>query len=191
MTATALVPALAFGGGAIAFASTDCAIGEPPWYSVTVARKDTVYTHTVAYASLPPGGSATRTISRTTTLTGSIEIEFGVAGEGSIIFASASAKVGVTLKGEASATDGSSMTLSVPNNTRAYHDYVFFNGTRTANGRWVRYTCSAGVAKVSSYGTWYSWEAQYYGVVRCDHDAQIEDKYGRWSIQYKAVSSCA
>ena len=189
--ASLFVPVVAFASASVARAGVDCGIGDPPWYEITVSRRDVMYTHTVNYVTLPPGASATRTISRTTTLTGSVEIEVGGEVSASAILAGASAKVGVKLRGEGSATDGSSLSITVKNATSRYHDYVFFNGTRTANGRWTRYYCSAGAAKASGWGTWFSWEAQYYGAIRCDNDSMILSKYGQWSVQYKAASSCS
>ncbi len=190
LAATATIPAVALAGAPIALAGVDCSIGDPPWYEVSVSNKDVRNTHQLAYVTIPPGGSATRTITRSTTLTGSIQIEVGAQADAGIIIASASVKVGVTLKGEASATDGSSVSITAPNNTSKYHDYVFFGGTRTANGRWTRYYCSVGVAKVSSSGTWFSWNAQYFGAIRCDHDSVIKNQYGQWSIQHEAATSC-
>lgn len=186
-----LIPTVAFSGISVARAGVDCGVGVQPWYEVSVSRKDVIWTHTIAYATVLPYGSATRTISRSTTLTGSIQINVGFQADASAIIAKASAKVGVTLKGEGSATDGSSMSITANNNTGRYHDYVFFSGTRTAKGTWARYYCSADEVKTSSSGTWFSWNAQYFGGIRCDNDSAIATKYGQWSVQYEAVSSCA
>ena len=189
--ATALVPTVAIGIGATAvFASVDCAINDPPWYVVNVSSKTTIFTHMPRYTTLAPDAWATRTLTSTTTVSAGIEFTLGSEAEAGVIIASASVKVGVTLKGEYSETSTTSVTLGVTNNTSNYHDYVFFDGTRKATGTWTKYYCSAGVVKTKSAGTWYSWDAQYDAVLRCDQDAKILSTYGQWSVQYKAATSC-
>jgi hypothetical protein len=188
--ATLLVPGAAFAGGAIAFANVDCAISDPPWYQVSVSTKDVLFTHSILYVSLAPDAYASRTLTKTTSFTAGITITVGASAEAGVILASASASLKVALKGEGSVTSGTSVTLGVTNNTDKYHDWVFFDGTRTATGKWTKYYCSAGVVKVTSAGTWYSWDAQYGAVLRCDQDSKVASTYGAWSTQYKAVTSC-
>jgi hypothetical protein len=188
--AALLVPAASFVAGPIALASVDCAIGEPPWYEVSVTSKNVVDTNKTVYVTILPGGQATRTLTHTTTLTGSITIQVGTAADAGIIIAKAELSLKVDLMGQYAVTDTDSVSLTANNTTSKYHDYVFFGGTRTANGRWTRYYCSAGVPKVAAGGTWFSWNAQFYGAIRCDNDNAILSKYGQWSVQYKAVASC-
>jgi hypothetical protein len=191
VTAAVLVgPVVAFSGGAVAFAGVDCGIGDPPWYVVSVSNKDEVFTHQIAYALIPPHGSATRTIGKATTLSGSIDIQVGVSAEANVIFGKAGALLNVTFHGEASATDTWTMSITAPNPTANYHRFIFYGGALTANGRWTRYYCSNGIAKVGASGTWFSWTEQSYGAIRCDDDAKIKSQFGLWSVEYKAVSSC-
>ena len=190
MAAALIGPALAFAGGAIAFAGVDCGLGDPPWVETTVSNKDVLFTHNVLYASLTPGAHTERTVTHTTTWSASITVSVGAKADAGIIIAKASIQAGIALKGEGAVTDSSSVTTGVTNNSGYPHDYVIFEGTRTVKGTWTRYYCSAGTAKVSGSGTWKSWDAQYVGVLRCDNDNSILTNYGAWSVQYDAVKTC-
>ncbi|MCI0581555.1 MAG: hypothetical protein L0227_01465 [Chloroflexi bacterium] len=187
-SAVLLIPTVAAGGGSIAFAGT-CSAGDID-YTVTTSNKDVLFTHSVLYATLAPGGYASRTLTKSTSFTAGITFTFGATAEAGVIFAKASASAGVALKAEGTTTSGSSVTIGITNNTSAYHDYVFFDGTRTAKGTWKRYKCVAGSEQLSSTGTWKSWNAQYAAVLRCDDDAIIASTYGTWSVQYRAVQTC-
>jgi hypothetical protein len=190
MAATVLVPTVAFAWGSVVHASVDCQMGQSDWYEVSVTSTDLLFTHNLAYASLAPGGNASRTITVSNTYTGSITITVGTSAEGSIIIAKASLEVGFSLKGEYSRTDSDSHTDGITNNTSNNHKYVFFEGTKNATGRFTQYYCSVGVAKVRSSGTWKSWHGMDFGVLRCDQDARIATDFGAWSIEHEAVLTC-
>ena len=187
---TLLIPTVAFAGGAVVHASVDCGVGDPPWYEVRVSNKDVLFTHNLLYATLTPDAYASKTVTHTTTFSASITIKVGAQAEAGIIIAKASASLEVDLMFAGSVTDSTSVTIGVTNNTSRIHDYVFFDGTRTAMGTWTKYYCSVGTAKVSSSGTWKSWEHQYFCVLRCDTDSAVASSYKYWSVQYKAVSTC-
>ena len=191
MAATAaglLIPTVAFGGGSIAFAGT-CSPGDID-YSVVVSSKSVLFTHSILYVTLAPGATASRTLTKTSSTTAGITITLGASAEAGVIFAKASASVAVALKAEGTTTSGTSVTLSVPNNTGTYQDYVFFDGTRTVQGTWKKYKCVSGAEKLDAQGTFKSWNAQYAAVLNCDDDSAILSRYGSWSVQYKAVTTC-
>ncbi len=183
-----LVPAMSFAGGSVARAGT-CSPGDVD-YTVTYTKKDVLFTHSILYVTLAPGGSATRTLTKSTSFTAGITFTAGATAEAGVIFAKASASVGVALKAEGTTTSGTSVSLSISNTGSTYRDYVFFDGTRTANGTWKKYTCVGGTEKLNAQGTWKSWNAQYAAVLRCSDNLAIAAQYGTWSAQYKAVQTC-
>jgi hypothetical protein len=89
-------------------------------------------------------------------------------------------------------TSTSSFTTGITNNTTGTHQYVFFGGTKRGTGTWQKQTCgSDGTVWINgASGSWGSWHAQQYGVLRCDQDASIGSQFGTGSVQYKAVRTC-
>ena len=186
--AGAMFSVVSLSGAPVARAGT-CSAGDVD-YTVAYTSKSVLFTHSILYVSLAPGSSATRTISKTTSFTAGITFTAGATAEAGVIFAKASASVGVSLKAEGSTTSGTSVSLTATNGGSGYRDYVFFDGTRTATGTWKKYTCVGGTEKLNASGTWKSWNAQYAAVLNCDDDSAILSRYGSWSVQYKAAQTC-
>jgi hypothetical protein len=142
--------------------------------------------------TVPPGGSSTVSVQTQTTFSASVTADVEGSFSAGIIIAKAEAKVGFSLQISGARTVIHTVSITANNNTSNYHDWIFFDGEKTANGRWIKERCSSNgtVWTQALAGPWRSWEIQTYGSVRCDHDSVIADQYGTNSPQYTAAKLC-
>jgi hypothetical protein len=162
-------------------------------YTITSSSKTILETHGFGYATLGPGGSASRTISSTTSFTAGITVSTSASASAGIIFAKAEASVGFSLQASGTRTSTTSWTTSQSNNTGGLHRYVWFEGTKKGTGNWKSQRCGSDGTVWLNYnsGTWGSWNAQITGVLRCDQDGVVQDKFGTFSVEYKSVTTCS
>lgn len=166
------------------------------YVTTAVTTKNITWTHNLVVATVAAHGSATRTLTVAKQLTASVTVSTGVEAEAGVIFASAKASVGFSLKAEGSRTDTDSISATANNTTSSIKDYVFFDGTKRGVGTWKLYKCqydghiAEWLYRVVGTGNWDSWNIQFYGVLDCDTDSAVKTKYGSFSVQYAAVASC-
>ena len=143
-------------------------------------------------ATIPPGGSATKSVTTQTTFSASVTASAEGSFSAGIIITKAEAKVGFSLQASGSRTVIHTVSLTANNNTSNYHDYIFWDGEKTASGQWVKERCSSNgtVWTQALSGPWRSWHLQIFGAIRCDHDGVIADQYGTNSPQYTAARLC-
>lgn len=143
-------------------------------------------------ATIPPGGSATKRVTTETTFSASVTASAEGSFSAGIIITKAEAKVGFQLQASGSMTVIHTVEMTARNNTSGYHDWIFWDGEKTANGTWVKERCSntGTVWTQALSGPWRSWNIQIHGAIRCDHDLLIADQYGTNSPQYTAVRLC-
>lgn len=186
--ASLLLPASAFALGSIAFAGT-CSSGDVD-LSTGYTTKAIGFTHELEVVTIPPGGSATWSITVARTYTSSVTGEASATFKAGAILASAETKVGFSLKDEFSSTSSTTVSVTATNTTSSYQDYIGFRGTKKANGWWKEYHCVVGTETLKYQGTWDSWNIQASGAVRCNDDAAVLSRYGSFSLQYAAVKMC-
>jgi hypothetical protein len=161
-------------------------------YNTSATSTNILFTNQFAYATLTSGGHAERTIGSSTTyqasVTGSASGGVGV----NLVIVSAEASVGFSLQVSGTWTDSSAFSTGVNNTTTKTHDYVFFGGTKKGVGTWTKQQCDSDGRAWHNIGSgqWGSWNAQHWGVLRCDEDTSIGNNYGTFSVQYKAVRTC-
>jgi hypothetical protein len=160
-------------------------------YSITSSSKDILMTHEYRYATLDVNAYGERTISSTTTFTAGITVNASATAQAGVIFAKAEVSVGFSLMAQGSTTSTESFSDGVKNTTSKPHTWVWFEGTKRGNGGWKSDRCTnQGQWQSYDSGTWKSWNAQFSGVLRCDHDADIANQFGSFSPEYKAVKTC-
>jgi hypothetical protein len=162
-------------------------------YRITSSSKDILFTHGFRFATLDSGGFAERTSTETTSFTAGVTASASGTFGANVILAKAEVTVGFSLKVEGTRTSSESFTTGITNNTSSPHTYVWFKGTKQGTGNWAKDQCaresSRGWVEVNN-GHWGSWNAQLDGVLRCDTDNAIQNQFGTFSVQYKAVRTC-
>jgi hypothetical protein len=177
------------GAGTVAAIPLICEHGDVT-YSITSWSKDVAKTHDYVWTTLAPGGHATRTVHSSFSFMASITVSGSTTGNANIIFAKAEVKVGFELQASGTWTNSEDFTTGITNSTSTTHRYVFFQGTRRGQGTWSSKRCSSNTWQNYGSGTWLSFEGTANGVIRCDQDSLMADKYGTDSMEFKAALSC-
>lgn len=128
--------------------------------------KKYVMTHSGVYEN---NGSTTLTYTvvkeHSTTVTASITLDVGATAGMGKFMTKLGAEVGLSLHGEGSKTKTSSITIqaSIP----AHKTYVFYSGTRRAEGLYQRWGCSSSRCSVVGKKQGKSWNTRYDGNYQC------------------------
>ena len=166
-------------------------------YTTNISSKTYARAHPDVVFTLAPGGSASRTLTSTTTVKGSVTGTLTLNGDAQAILVSLGASVSVELSFGVAFTYSDAWTIGpIRNSTSSYRQVTTFAGTRVVNGNATRWKCG-----MSPNTGWYTWLTErtgtYFainqtvtGMAWCTDDAAIKAMFGTWSLEYDAVSKC-